>query len=184
MYSVSGFGFVFDLGSLDLPPRHSPGSARLPSCRRMGFPTPPSRSPVSLKFIAPSLNIPFHPSSVSSRTTMASADPCKHLPPPLSAGSSWPVHRSPRVSRTCLHAYARRIYSRAFRTGIGLQRYMPPHPTRLPLCASCSSSQRFACGFLHPTFHKVKLAVRLTLPPVGCVTNFHRQAGAPCRAHT
>ncbi len=27
------------------------------------------------------------------------------------------------------------------------------------------------------------LAVRLTLPPVGCVEDFHLQVGAPCRAH-
>jgi hypothetical protein len=27
------------------------------------------------------------------------------------------------------------------------------------------------------------LAVRLTLPPVGWVEDFHLQAGAPCRAH-
>jgi hypothetical protein len=27
------------------------------------------------------------------------------------------------------------------------------------------------------------LAVQLTLPPVGCVEDFHLQAGAPCRAH-
>ena len=28
------------------------------------------------------------------------------------------------------------------------------------------------------------LAVRLTIPPVGFVENFHLQVGAPCRAHT
>jgi len=27
------------------------------------------------------------------------------------------------------------------------------------------------------------LAVRLTLPPVGCVADFHLQVSAPCRAH-
>jgi hypothetical protein len=27
------------------------------------------------------------------------------------------------------------------------------------------------------------LAVRLTLPPVGCVEDFHLQVSAPCRAH-
>jgi hypothetical protein len=51
------------------------------------------------------------------------------------------------------------------------------------ICDSCSSGQRFACSFLQPTPHGVNLAVRLTLPPVGRVEDFHLQVGAPCRAH-
>src|SRR5210317_1811595 len=48
---------------------------------------------------------------------------------------------------------------------------------------SCSSGQRFACSFLQPTPHDGNLAVRLTLPPVGCVEDLHLQVSAPCRAH-
>src|SRR5688572_17590424 len=56
--------------------------------------------------------------------------------------------RSPRVLRTDLHAYARRIYFAAFCTRIGLCIIWPAHPATLPLSASCSSRQRFASGFL------------------------------------
>ena len=51
------------------------------------------------------------------------------------------------------------------------------------ICDFCSSGQRFACGFLQSTPHDGNLAVRLTLPPVGCVEDFHLQVSAPCRAH-
>jgi hypothetical protein len=51
------------------------------------------------------------------------------------------------------------------------------------ICDSCSSGQRFACSFLQPTPRDVNLAVRLTLPPVGCVEDLHLQVSAPCRAH-
>ena len=50
--------------------------------------------------------------------------------------------------RTHLHAYACRIYVTAFRASTGLYVYGPAHPAVPPLSASCSSSQRFACGFL------------------------------------
>src|SRR5215469_7979908 len=56
--------------------------------------------------------------------------------------------RSPRVLRTHLPAYACRIYVAVFRARIGLHRDWPAHPTAPPLSASCSSGQRFACGFL------------------------------------
>ena len=51
------------------------------------------------------------------------------------------------------------------------------------ICDSCSSGQRFACGFLQPTPHDANLAVRLTLPPAGCIEDLHLQVSAPCRAH-
>ena len=41
--------------------------------------------------------------------------------------------RSPRVLRTDLHAYARRIYGTAFRTRIGLCIFLPAHPAVTPL---------------------------------------------------
>src|SRR5690606_13901750 len=41
--------------------------------------------------------------------------------------------RSPRVLRTHLHAYARRIYGTAFRTRIGLCIFLPAHPAVTPL---------------------------------------------------
>src|ERR1019366_7284922 len=54
----------------------------------------------------------------------------------------------PRVLRTHLPAYACRIYVAAFRARTGLCIYWPAHPAAPPLSASCSSGQRFACGFL------------------------------------
>jgi len=74
-----------------------------------------------------------------------------------------------------------------------LQPHFPYRFWTLKILASLSSviaSMRFlfvepafCLGFLHPTPHGLKLAVQLTLPPVGRVRDFHPQAGAPCRAH-
>ena len=80
--------------------------------------------------------------------TMASADFWRSISTPLDADSTRQIARSPRVLRTHLHAHLRRIYAASFRVSIGLQRYSPPHPDAPPLSASCSSNQRFACGFL------------------------------------
>src|SRR5208337_4940975 len=52
--------------------------------------------------------------------TMPSADFCRPFPPPLGGSSTGQAGRSPRVMRTRLHAYARRIYVHALCTGIGL----------------------------------------------------------------
>ncbi len=49
---------------------------------------------------------------------LTSADPSGHLAADRS--TQWQIDRSPRVMRTHLHAYARRIYVGAFRTGTGL----------------------------------------------------------------
>src|SRR5208337_3742006 len=54
----------------------------------------------------------------------------------------------PRVLRTYLHAYACRIYVTALPARTGLCVYWPAYPAVPPLSASCSSGQRFACGFL------------------------------------
>ena len=87
--------------------------------------------------------------------------------------------RSPRVLRTHLHAYARRIYVTAFRTRIGLCIFLPAHPAVPPLSASCSSRQRFASGFLPIPGHPGNPCLPLTLPHVGCVEDFHLQMSAP-----
>jgi type II secretory pathway predicted ATPase ExeA len=57
---------------------------------------------------------------LSSKPTMPSADFCQSIPAPYDAGSTGQIDRSRRVMRYHLHAYARRIYNHAFRTGIGL----------------------------------------------------------------
>jgi hypothetical protein len=75
--------------------------------------------------------------------------------------------RSPRVLRTHLHAYARRIYVVVFRTRIGLHGLLPAHPTTPPLSASCSSRQRFAFSFLQIPSRPGHACLRLTLPRVG-----------------
>ena len=63
---------------------------------------------------------------------MTSADFWALIPAPLDTDSTWQTPRSPRVMHTHLPPYARRIYVRAFRTGIGLWRDWTPHPTRPP----------------------------------------------------
>ena len=50
--------------------------------------------------------------------------------------------------RIYIHAYTRRNYVRTFRIVLGLRRALPSCPVRPPICGSCSSSQRFAFGFL------------------------------------
>ena len=93
------------------------------------------------------------------------------------------VCRSPRVLRTHLHAYARRIYDTAFRTCIGLSIFWPADPTVPPISASCSSRQRFASGFLPTLGRPRSRCLPLTLAHVGCVEDFHLRVSAPCRAH-
>jgi len=86
----------------------------------------------SSKLKSPFRYFKFGPSLRSKGATMPSADFCNFFPPPLGHGCSWQSCRPPRVLRTHLHAYARRIYVQAFRTGIGLWRYSPPHPACTP----------------------------------------------------
>jgi hypothetical protein len=121
--------------------------------------------------------------SVRGVPTMASADFWQSISTPLDVDSSRQITRSPRVLRTHLHAYARRIYGTAFRTCIGLCIFGPAHPTVTPLSASCSSRQRFASGFLPIPSRPGHRCLPLTLAHVGCVEDLHLQVSAPCRAH-
>src|SRR5882762_1661581 len=123
----------------------------------------------------------FGPSALS--PTMASADFCNRIRGPFDPRSTRHACRSPRVSRTFFHAYARRIYVTAFRTCTGLRIFGPAYPTVTPLSASCSSRQRFASSFLPTPGHPRNRCLPLTLAHVGCVKDFHLQEGAPCRAH-
>jgi len=75
--------------------------------------------------------------------------------------------------RTHLHAYARRIYMQTLRTGIGLESIGPLIQLACLICDFCSSGQRFACGFLQIPPRNGHLAVRLTIPTVGFVGDFH-----------
>jgi hypothetical protein len=114
---------------------------------------------------------------------MASADFWQSISAPRNADSTRQIARSPRVLRTHLHAYARRIYVTAFRTCIGLSILWPADPAVPPLSASCSSRQRFASGFLPTPGHPGNRCLPLTLAHVGCAEDFHLQVSAPCRAH-
>jgi len=114
---------------------------------------------------------------------MASADLWPSISASLDANSTRQMARSPRVLRTHLHTYARRLYLTAFRTCIGLCIFRPAHPTVPPLTASCSSRQRFASGFLPTPGRPGNRCLPLTLAHVGCVEDFHFRMGAPCRAH-
>jgi hypothetical protein len=126
----------------------------------------------------------FRPSVRSNEPTMPSADFCNFIPSPLNDSSSKQSCRSPRVLRTHLHAYARRIYVQSF-----LYRYW----TLSSLAISSNSHASYAVSVRRasalPTasfrFHLAMdtLAVQLTIPPVGFVGDFHSQVSAPCRAH-
>src|SRR6266851_5262331 len=115
---------------------------------------------------------------------MPSADFCNFFPPPLSDGSSWQSCRPPRVMRSHLHAYARRIYATSFP-----YRYRTLSLLALSssLHASYAISVRRASALPAASFRfhlaMDTLAVRLTIPPVGFVGDFHSQLSAPCRAH-
>ena len=76
-----------------------------------------------------------------SRPTMPSAEFCTAIPTPLDVSSTWQLCRSPRVSRTHLHAYAAqqvplgdacRIYAALFRASTGLWPFSMPHPSASP----------------------------------------------------
>ena|SRR5882757_6032847 len=162
---------------------------RLASCSASGLhppPRPPLRVLLLHRFASRSsvlLSVSLFGPSASS-PTMASADFCNRIREPSDPRSrNRHVCRSPRVLRTHLHAYARRIYGTAFRTCIGLRISLPAHPTVPPLSASCSSRQRFASGFLPTLSHPRRRCLPLTLAHVGCVEDFHLQMSAPCRAH-
>ena len=126
----------------------------------------------------------FRPSSRSNGTTMPSADFCNFLPPLLSDGSLWQSCRPPRVMRSHLPSF------------------VPPHlRTSFPyryrtleivafsssLHASYAISVRRASVLPAASFRfhlaMDTLAVRLTIPPVGFVGDFHSLVRAPCRAH-
>src|SRR6266404_1639805 len=86
--------------------------------------------------------------------------------------------------RTHLHAYARRIYATSFP-----YRYWTLSLLALSssLHASYAISVRRASVLPAASFRfhlaMDTLAVRLTVPPVGSVGDFHSLVSAPCRAH-
>jgi len=57
-------------------------------------------------------------------------------------------------------------------------------PVRQASVSESPCSRLPACGFLQPTPHDANLAVRLTLPPAGCIEDLHLQVSAPCRAQS
>jgi len=100
--------------------------------------------------------------------TMASADFCQPLPPPLDGGSPYRAGRQTSQGKTC---HFPPIYPP----------HLLPHPpddyralSLLALspgcgcliCGSCSSGREFACGFLQTPPRGDALAVRLTVPVI------------------
>ncbi len=115
---------------------------------------------------------------------MPSADFCRPFPAPLDAGSPRQIGRPPRVRRTHLHAYARRIYAQAQVRRYRALKILASSPG---LNASYAISVRQASALPAASFRfhlaMDTLAVRLTVPPAGPVEDFHLQVSAPCRAH-
>ena len=121
-------------GCLDILMRPSSGFRSVPATSAPLIPARPSMSPVTRTAKAPVLNTRFGPSPLVVQATMTSADSSRHLLTPLNVSSTIRhAVRPPRVMRTHRHAYARRIYPHAFRSGMGLQRYLPPYPACRPL---------------------------------------------------
>ena len=133
---------------------------------------------------------------------MTSADSSSSIPSPHDDGSQWQTTRSPRVMRIHLHTYACRIYIHELpdrystlellaSSSVMNASYAICHCASLhcrtcvrPLpSAVCSSGQCFACIFLPTQSHDYAVDVKLTVPPVGPVRDFHPQVDAPCRAH-
>ena len=118
--------------TLDAPEPSSRRFRRLPSGWVSSFSALLSASPLVIEIRVSSPLLQVQAFAPVDGATMPSADFCNFFLPPLSDSSSWQSCRPPRVMRTHLHAYVRRIYAQAFRTGIGLWRYTPPHPACTP----------------------------------------------------
>ena len=92
------------------------------------------------------------------------------------------MFRSPRVSRTLFHIYARHIYFRAFRVNIGLRVFLPPYPTRLPHVISVRQANVLLTASFRFRLITDTLAVRLMLPLTGRIKDFfRRRRKAPLR---
>jgi hypothetical protein len=74
----------------------------------------------------------FSDAAFATAGTMPSADFCRPVRRPLDLRSSRQTDRPPRVMRSHLRAYTRRLYVRAFRASIGLCIYLPAHPALPP----------------------------------------------------
>src|SRR5512135_521770 len=126
----------------------------------------------------------FGPSVRSMDLNMPSADFCRSIPPPLGDSSTRQIDRSPRVMRIHLPAYARRIYDHALPYRY---RTLKTFDLSSGMAASYAISVRRASVLPAASFRfhlaMDTLAVRLTVPPVGSVEDFHLQVNAPCRAH-
>src|SRR5437870_5004084 len=126
----------------------------------------------------------FGPSSWSNGTTMPSADFCNFLPPLLSDGSLWQSCRPPRVMRSHLPSFVpphlRTSFPYRYRT-----LKIVAFSSSLHASYAISVRQTSALPAASFRFHLAMdtLAVRLTIPPVGFVGDFHSLVRAPCRAH-
>ena len=84
------------------------------------------------------------------------------------------MFRSPRVSRTLFHIYARHIYFRVFRVSIGLRVLLPPYPTRLPHVISVRQASALLTASFGFALVDDTLAVRLMLPLTGRIEDYLR----------
>ena len=101
--------------------------------------------------------------------TTTSADFCRPLPAPCSAGSTplpGQARRSPRVRRATFAPSTCRIYADTLRMTLGFRSFGPLARVSSPLCASCSSGRSFAYSFLRTPPRDGALAVRLAVPVI------------------
>src|SRR5262249_43190770 len=117
--SASGLTFSLLAASLDAPFPCSRGFRPLPSGWDSGISAILSASLRIAKFKRQSF-LRVRAFGLVAKPTMPSADFCHLIAPPLGVASTRQDGRSPRVLRTHFPAYARRIYVKAFRAGIGL----------------------------------------------------------------
>lgn len=154
-----------------------------PSGRAPGIPARPSASSRTIEPSAcrPALHVrPF--AARFRQATMASADPCRPIPTPRSAGSTPDTTGADRQVSQGKTRDLRPTYPPHIRPDppgdIGLRVSVPPRPGsgRL-LCGSCSSGQDFAYSCLQTPSRDDALAVRLTVP----VTRARRGLPPPSR---
>src|SRR5215510_10103357 len=117
--SVSGLTGSLLAASLDAPFPYSRDFRPLPSGGDSGISAILSAPPRVAKFKRQSF-LRVRAFSPVAGPTMPSADFCHPITPPLDDASSRQDDRPPRVLRTHLPSYARRIYGKTFRVGIGL----------------------------------------------------------------
>ena len=182
--SVSGPEFSLPAVTLDAPKPSSRRFRRLPSggirASQLFF----LHLLWSSKFESPVRYFKFGPSLRSNGTTMPSADFCNFFQSPLShCSSAAKLQTSPGTalspSRLC-PPHIRASFPYRYRT-LKIIAFLSSLHASYAISVRRASASPAASFRFHLAMDT--LAVRLTIPPVGFVGDFHSLVSAPCRAH-